>query len=71
MKAASDTNGENLQPPPGPETTALPDHPGPCRHDESCDLLDVVALADDEQRCCARHHPEADRHDPLGYRIPH
>lgn len=52
----------------------MTDHP-PCGgpldpHDESCELHDFLALADDEERCCARHHPEAARHDPVGYRAP-
>ncbi|SFF76842.1 hypothetical protein SAMN05216251_12817 [Actinacidiphila alni] len=33
-------------------------------HGEACDLLDFIALADDEKHCCLKHHPDAVRRAP-------
>lgn len=40
-------------------------HAGRCAHESACDLLDVLALPDGDERCCAAHHPEAVRRDAL------
>jgi hypothetical protein len=61
LTAASVTLGEG-----GPD---VPVYCAPCPgefgpHDEPCELDDYLALADDEKRCCVRHHPDARRHDP-------
>ncbi|MEU6632140.1 hypothetical protein ABZ905_28280 [Streptomyces parvus] len=47
-----------------------PPRNSPDPSDGPCDVHDVLALADDEHRCCVRHHPEAARHDHNGYRPP-
>ncbi|MFI8258929.1 hypothetical protein [Streptomyces filamentosus] len=43
--------------------TDLPPGGGPLDpHDGPCELHDYLALADDEELCCVRHHPEGRRH---------
>nr|WP_258310390.1 hypothetical protein [Streptomyces sp. FT05W] len=40
-------------------------HAGRCAHETACDLVDVLALPDGDERCCAAHHPEAVRRHAL------